>query len=630
MASKDQLLNALREADAAGDTAAAERFAGMLKGMPANESEVVTEEGPGDASEGLGSIADPLAQGLSLGWADEAMAPYMAAAATFLPEDMGGVPGGHSFDDYMKNLEGIQEQLTMQREGFEERNPITSGVAEAAGGLLTGGAGLSKLAPEGAGLLKRLITGAGIGGAEGAIYGAGTAEPGERSEGAVEAVPAGMIGGAVGGEVMRGIGKAGQAILNRGDENRQIMSLLNANIPDESTAGWQMKDPSEMSVIERRVMEADGTIELPPPQTTAERLSQGYRAGRILSPDFDERDALKQGFSPGGIASIKNASRIDKDRMLEMLDLMEKGQANSEFAIQNRPSGVLGQSLADRVNFLSDKNKQAGRDLKRVANDLRGQPGDFTEPVDNFVRRLQEDLDVKLNPDLSLDFSEAIIQKNPAARRVIEDVVDVMRNSDGLDAYQGHRLKKIIDDTVEFGKAQTGLRGQTVNVLKKLRRELDRSLDENYPEYNEVNTIFSETRGALDSLQDVAGKKMDFSGDRLGDAMGTLIRRMHGNMKSRVPLLDAIDKVDDVSKKYGADFGDNIKAQSVFVNELDAVFGPVQKTSIRSEFTSGAKDVAGGAGKAQVMSKMAEKAFTALEDISPKAASKAIKKVLER
>ena len=112
-------------------------------------------------------------------------------------------------------------------------------------------------------------------------------------------------------------------------------------------------------------------------------------------------------------------------------------------------------------------------------------------------------------------------------------------------------------------------------------------MDSNFPNYNTANTKYADTVGALDALQDVAGKKMDLFGPNAEKATGTLLRRMMSNAQSRVNLVDAVDSLESMSKKYGGAFTDDISSQMLFVDELDNVFGSVARTSFAGEAAKG-------------------------------------------
>lgn len=133
------------------------------------------------APERQSSWLDPVRaalQGATFGFADEigsaALAPFAAAAT-----------GTNPIDAYKE----MQAQMSQEQKAYAQENPVTAGLLELTGGIATGGLTGAKALP---GLLSRLpastigkvIGTSALGGAQGAVYGAGAAEQGERLEGA--------------------------------------------------------------------------------------------------------------------------------------------------------------------------------------------------------------------------------------------------------------------------------------------------------------------------------------------------------------------------------------------------------------------------------------------------------------
>ena len=117
-------------------------------------------------------------QGLSFGLADEVGGALAALA--------GSMQTGESFSDA---YDKIQADLKSKRGAFQEDNEYLAPALEIAGGLATGGFGGAKVlgsqAVRNAPGIARAGALLGTGAAEGAVYGAGTADAGERAQGAV-------------------------------------------------------------------------------------------------------------------------------------------------------------------------------------------------------------------------------------------------------------------------------------------------------------------------------------------------------------------------------------------------------------------------------------------------------------
>lgn len=331
--------------------------------------------------------------------------------------------------------------------------------------------------------------------------------------------------------------------------------------------------------------------------STSERVAP-YRldewAGVAKDPAANE--AIRQGADKSVVAAISRASPGDRRKMRDMLKIMRDVRGNKRLALDQRPSDVVGDSLTERVKHVIGVNKQAGKRVNDVAKSLKGEVVDYQPAVQSFIDDLSE-IGVRMD-DAKPVFKGSDIEGATAAENFITKVVSRMRDTGTPSAYDVHRLKKFIDEQVSYGKVGEGLTGQAERIVKKLRSNLDSSLDRQFPAYDEANTAYRDTIGALDNLQSIAGKRIDLSGDTANKALGTLLRRLTSNAQSRVPLADAIGDLEGVANKYGGTFTDDIKTQMVFVNELDRMFGPVADTSLMGDVgravARGALDVATG------------------------------------
>jgi len=334
------------------------------------------------------------------------------------------------------------------------------------------------------------------------------------------------------------------------------------------------------------------------------KLEESINAGaqRIVK-DPVAVETIKQGFDEGVIAAIKGAPKAARTKMLQMVDILERGKANARVAIRERPTDVAGDSLLDRFKIVSQANRKAGSEIDSVAKSLVKEKVDITPAVDKFVDDL-DSIGVTIDSNLKPNFSGSDIEFSKAGRRLIKDIVARLNASPQQNAFSAHRLKRLIDETVTFGKNARGLAGRSEFIVKSLRRNIDQTLDTKFPEYNRVNTTYAETIEAIDSLQDVAGRKMDLTGANADKAVGTLLRRLMGNAQSRVILLDSVDLIESVAQKNVPKgtkiLDDDLLSQVLFADELDAVFKPVARTSFQGQIgqaiDTGAKTAMFGPG----------------------------------
>ena len=139
-------------------------------------------------------------QGMTFGLSDE-IGGALAALA-------GSIQTGESFGDA---YDKIHQQLQDKRETFAQENPGTALGAEVVGALATGGAGGSRLLAgkgfQGASNIGKAGRISAVGAGEGAVYGAGAADQGERGAGAAQGAVLGGALAAVGAGVLNAAGR---------------------------------------------------------------------------------------------------------------------------------------------------------------------------------------------------------------------------------------------------------------------------------------------------------------------------------------------------------------------------------------------------------------------------------------
>lgn len=356
-----------------------------------------------------------------------------------------------------------------------------------------------------------------------------------------------------------------------------------------------------------------------------------------VQADPQASEALKQGFDPAVLGSIKASSNLDKRQMQKMLNIFKLGKKRAAFAAKNRPSGVLGDSMMSRVNFLMSARKESGKQIDRIAQtQLRGQPVNFDQPMSQFISDLSDiGVSVERGPNgkFKVNLKGSDIEGDRAGATLLNRVLERLGDTDVPDAYGVHTAKRYIDTQVDYGKRRANpLTQQAERVVKKLRRNLNTALGDAFPEYREQNTKFSDALTALDEIQEAVGKKVNFDSDRAGEAFGTALRKVLSNYGSRNQIIDAIDSVETVAKKYGLKINDDLINQIIFVNEIDRMFGAVApgsfKGQIEQALQKGSDFARSSAAEKAVM--ILGKAGEAMRGINEENAIKAIEEILRR
>jgi hypothetical protein len=364
-----------------------------------------------------------------------------------------------------------------------------------------------------------------------------------------------------------------------------VEDLYRRAMPD-SPVGARARRQAELPLKRR-----EGTSD-----TFGFKLDEG--TGRVVA-DPRQAAAAKQGVDERVVTMLRDAPPKAREKMRAMLDVVDQSRKDALFEAGNRPSDIVGESITKRTRAILAANRTAAKQLDEVANALKGQSVDAQPAVQQFLDDIA-DMGVQFDPaSRTVRYEGSDIEDVEGATRVINSALKRLYNSGKPpDAYDVHRMKRWIDERVAYGKAQEGLTGNASRLLKSLRHNLDGILDAQFPEYNRINTNYSETIGALNTLQDAAGKRIDLTGKNAETALGTLSRRVLGNVVSRQNLINALDEVDQVAQDVvsgrGAgqnvvpyrgrsvselagvtadDLDDSLIGQIRFVSELEKIFG---------------------------------------------------------
>jgi len=386
--------------------------------------------------------------------------------------------------------------------------------------------------------------------------------------------------------------------------------------------------PENQQIIKQQLAQVPDSVD-----TVNFRLS-----GTQVVPDNEALSAIKQGWKDGTIASIKAASDKDRQAMTKMLNIFKMGEKSEKFRSLNRAADILGDTVESRIQFLSSANKQAGADINRIANDqLRGQRVDFDPAINTFIDDLGT-LGVKVELDANgvakANLQGSDIQGDRQAQRVLNMVLERLSTVKAPDAYGIHTAKRFIDTQVDFGKRSLAnpLTAQAERTLKTLRRNLNATLGDNFPEYKAANAKYSDTITALDDLQKAAGTNIDFDSANANKALGVAMRKLTSNYGTRANLIDALDQANQSSVKYGMRLDDDIVNQLIFVNELDRMFGAAAQTSLKGQVAEAMQtgvDIARGGAARRAVELLAEKAEE-LRGINKENAVKAMEELLKR
>lgn len=341
-----------------------------------------------------------------------------------------------------------------------------------------------------------------------------------------------------------------------------------------------------------------------------------------------QAEAIRQGFDEGLVAMIREASPADRENMLRSLRIMQEATANKRFSMLNRTTDIAGESILKRYNLLKEKNLQSGRGIDEFAKkNMTNDYVDFTGAVDNFQNNL-ENMGIRINDDLSLDFSGSTIKGLSGIENFLSRVVERMASPRDLTSYEVHNFKRFIDEQVNYGKELEGLSGRAESVVRELRADLDRLLDNRYPEYDRLNTTYSDTINAIDDFQSAIGRSIDLDSRNAATAIGTSLRGLGSNRQTRGRLLDSLAEMETISRRYGGNFDDDVINQTAFTIDLDRVFGTKADTSFAGQAREAIETADVPTSRRQLFERVGTAAFNKLRGVNQEAQFRAMENLL--
>lgn len=536
MASREQMLQALRNAHQSGNQEHARRIAQMIKQLPPEDKSKFEQ------NKAVGFL-NSVGQGLSFGALDEGQAALLAAVGTVLPESMGGLPEGKSFGE---NYRGIRDVQRERNQEFREEDPVLAYGGEIVGGLVTGGTGLARAgatAVRGANAARVARTGA----AMGAVGGLGTTEAEladvDNLELGKAAFDVGLGSGA--GLVVGSIGSAiSHRLIRRGANEQRVRALV-----DESRAG----------PIADRIINQEGRI-------VVHREAQ---------------QAIRQGLPESTVGHIRLAAMDDMNRgnMQQMVQIVRRSLQSSAYRDNHSVSDVVGREALRRFRGIERINNQARTQLARATDGLRGRSVDISQSRTAFFESLEQ-AGVQRNAN-GLDFHWSDFARSAKAQRNIEFIARHLQG-DNIDARMAHTIKQRIDGLVEYGVGKTsGANLKAENTLKSLRHSLNQSLRGMSREYDIANQKYADTIEVINNIRGLAGKNEVTAG-----TLGTLMRRATGESISRSRVGNIYASLDEVAERYGVRFHGSVSDLNTFRNDLQSFFPTLSRNSFKSETAS--------------------------------------------
>ncbi len=405
------------------------------------------------------------------------------------------------------------------------------------------------------------------------------------------------------------------------------------------------KKHASKAFLEERIKAGDTDVSL---------LGKVYSEGEIAkNPNIGR--AKKQGFDEKVLRSIETANPETKAAIRRQVEILKKRKVDADYGATNRTTDAIGDNVYKRYQALDDLRKTKGKKVRSAALKLNsdidvGQQSLFDSLDDAGVKISKYAMDEngdKVEVDFDMpgkfeaDFGDVDLANIGGTKTAVNSVLARLSKGN-VDAYGAHKLKTLINDTVDFGRLPTAdskIAKGVENALKGFSSGINEKLRGMSPAYAKANDEFRGVIGPLSEMDRVFKTMLKIDDtDSLKKAIGTkAARTVMSNNTSRGAMLSTLKNADESLKKNNVNFKDDLIKQAVAADELERIFGTEANTSlhgqvgradekaIRSVFAGGAS---GGITGLAIDAAVA--GARAVRGVNEKNAIKALDKLLER
>lgn len=319
------------------------------------------------------------------------------------------------------------------------------------------------------------------------------------------------------------------------------------------------------------------------------RLQTNIDANRVVReeirqlPTKTSQKAVQDGIDILDVQLINKVPKAQKPAFKKLAETVKKFEAGET---KINPIELVGKPIVSRLKKLDVDVKKFGAELGKVAESLKGKS---IKQFDTLSKQIDDGLEslgiTKVKLDDTLDFVGSNIEGlGTANESVIKNVYKRFKNA--TDANDLHRLKKFIDENVDFGKSAEGFTRSTQNLLKSWRRQIDTALDESFPVYKKVNDELASRLSPLKDMKKLMKGIDPDSGDLLEMSAGLLARRLTSNAVSNPKIRQILRKLDSATKTKGKTTLNTEQLQD-FYNLLEKYYDISAKTGFKGQIKGG-------------------------------------------
>lgn len=403
---------------------------------------------------------------------------------------------------------------------------------------------------------------------------------------------------------------------------KEVTEVIDLTLKDLKLKDSSINNPIvKQKVIAEEIKKGNPDVEL-----VTKQLNE---KGEVITNPVAKKALKELGGGDSAIATISVLERMNdpsKAQVGKMLDVIEKGRKNPIYGDTNRPSDILGDSIAARARTVTSLNKSSGKRIGNIAESLKNKKVDISEPRDKFIKLL-EDLEVTfdvgedgfIKPDFSRSDFIGGSQKdmNVLFNKLVKDDIGFQ---------QAHKIKRSIRDNIDYDKyGPSQIKGESQKILKDLSSEIDGILDSASPAYKKANEEFSKTVKLRDDFDKLTGKDIELTSDMSSQALGGKARRLASNAESRTRIQQMLMNVDNVLGEFGIKYKDDIPSLTHIVNKLEDEFKIAPSRSFQGEVAKANVSALTSTGTMGAAMKLADIAATKVLQLSQPSFEKKMK-----
>lgn len=278
--------------------------------------------------------------------------------------------------------------------------------------------------------------------------------------------------------------------------------------------------------------------------------------------------------------TLDRMSATDKKKFNEMLDIVEKQRAlGTEYAAVNRPSQVVGKSIADRVRALQKVRQSANKQLSKSLKDIEGEVVNIDTAANNFLQKMQESgvkFSVDDNGKIASNLDNAMFRLGDVLPKSEFDNIINKIYQGVFDANDAHKYKQFLREFVDYdsgGLTPVGAKQSRVisDAIKQLSSDIADEIGNLSEQYEIANRKFSTVADPINKASKMLGN-FDLDSPLTDNRAGQLARRLASDAITKDQVLDIIQSSDSALSKNKVRFNDNVLSQVAALALIDDVF----------------------------------------------------------